>query len=68
VDALIKAGIAKINIDAAVKGAFRTALIDAYSAADPIVDTRAPMKRARDLAVAAVEERIDWFGARGKAD
>jgi ketose-bisphosphate aldolase len=68
VDALIKAGVAKINIDAAVKGAFRTALIDAYSAPDPIVDTRAPMKRARDLAVAAVEERIDWFGARGKAD
>jgi ketose-bisphosphate aldolase len=67
ISALIRAGVAKVNIDAAVKGAFRTALTEAYSVADPIVDTRAPMKRARDLAVMAVEERIDWFGARGKA-
>jgi ketose-bisphosphate aldolase len=68
VAALIAAGVAKINIDAALKGAFRVALIEAYGAADPVVDTRAPMKRARDLAIAAVEERIDWFGARKKAD
>jgi ketose-bisphosphate aldolase len=67
VGALIAAGVAKVNIDAAVKGAFRTALTEAYSVADPIVDTRSPMKRARDLATLAVEERLDWFGARGKA-
>ena len=67
VASLIAAGVAKINIDAAVKGAFRAALVEAYGASDPVVDTRAPMARARDLAVAAVEERIDWFGARGKA-
>lgn len=67
VTALIAAGVAKINIDAAVKGAFRAALIDAYAAADPVVDTRKPMERGRELAIVAVTERIDWFGARGKA-
>lgn len=64
---VIAAGIAKINIDAAVKGGFRTAFQKYYGVADPIVDTRVPLAEARELARAVVAERIDVFGARGKA-
>lgn len=67
VSAVVGAGIAKVNIDAAVKGGFRTALIRAYAAEDPLVDTRVPMAEGRTLATAAVEERIRMFGAAGKA-
>ena len=65
---VVAAGIAKINIDAAVKGGFRTALRKYYGVADPIVDTRPPLAEARELARAAVAERIEIFGARGKAN
>ncbi|WP_051231426.1 class II fructose-bisphosphate aldolase [Kaistia adipata] len=64
---LIAAGIAKINIDAAVKGAFRSTFQRHYSAEDPIVDTRVPFGEARELAVDAVGERIRWFGAVDRA-
>lgn len=67
VRALIAAGVAKINIDAAVKGAFRRALQQYYGPADPVVDTRLPLGAARELAVEAVKERIGWFGAAGRA-
>jgi ketose-bisphosphate aldolase len=68
VAAVIKAGIAKINIDAAVKGGFREALIEAYSVADPVVDTREPMAEARRLAELAVDQRLRMFGANGRAE
>lgn len=64
---IVAAGIAKVNIDAAVKGAFRAALIDAYAAEDPVVDTRAPLAEARGRAVEAVAGRIALFGAEGRA-
>lgn len=64
---IVAAGIAKVNIDAAVKGGFRQALIEAYGAADPVVDTRAPLARGRTLAEEAVAARIDLFGAAGRA-
>lgn len=67
VRALIGAGIAKINIDAAIKGAFRSTFTEVYGAADPVVDTRLPFAEARRRAVTAVEERIAWFGAAGRA-
>ena len=64
---VIKAGIAKVNIDAAVKGAFREAFQTHYGVADPIVDTRVPLADARRLSVAAVEQRLELFGAEGRA-
>lgn len=64
---IVAAGIAKVNIDAAVKGGFRQALIEAYGAPDPVVDTRAPLARGRRLAEEAVTARIDLFGAAGRA-
>ena len=68
VSAVVKAGIAKINIDAAVKGGFREALIKAYSVADPVVDTREPMAESRRLAEIAVDRRLRMFGANGRAE
>lgn len=67
VRAVVAAGIAKVNIDAAVKGAFRAALIAAYGADDPVVDTRAPLADARARAVEAVTDKIALFGAEGRA-
>lgn len=64
---VIKAGIAKVNIDAAVKGAFREAFQTHYGVADPIVDTRVPLADARRLSIAAVEQRLELFGAGGRA-
>lgn len=64
---VIAAGIAKVNIDAAVKGAFRQALQTHYGVADPIVDTRLPLADARRLSVTAVEQRLAMFGAVGRA-
>jgi len=68
VSAVIAAGIAKVNIDAAVKGGFREALTRAYGVADPVVDTRQPLAEARTLAERAVDRRIRMFGAAGRAD
>lgn len=67
VRAVVAAGIAKVNIDAAVKGAFRAALTEAYAASNPVVDTRAPLADARARALEAVAERIALFGAEGRA-
>jgi ketose-bisphosphate aldolase len=67
VRAVVAAGVAKVNIDAAIKGGFREALMAAYRAEDPVVDTRAPMARGRELAQAAVEARIRLFGAEKRA-
>lgn len=64
---VVAAGVAKVNIDAAIKGAFRQALTERYAVADPIVDTRKPMAEARALAQQAVEEKIRLFGAEGRA-
>ncbi|MDR3440126.1 class II fructose-bisphosphate aldolase [Telmatospirillum sp.] len=64
---IVAAGVAKVNIDSAVKGGFRTALMEAYRSDNPIVDTRVPMARGRELAQAAVEERIRLFGAEKRA-
>lgn len=68
VGAAVRAGVSKINIDAAVKGAFREAFQRHYRVDDPIVDTRVPLAEARRLAQAAVEQRLEMFGATGKAD
>lgn len=65
---IVAAGIAKVNIDAAVKGGFRQALMDAYRVEDPAIDTRAPLARARALAEAAVDARIRLFGADNRAE
>ncbi|MEQ8965014.1 MAG: class II fructose-bisphosphate aldolase [Azospirillaceae bacterium] len=65
---VVAAGIAKINIDAATKGAFRRVLQRHYGVDEPVVDTRLPMAEARSAAQEAVEERIVLFGADGKAD
>lgn len=56
-----------MNIDAAVKGAFREAFQAHYGVADPIVDTRVPLADARRRSVLAVEGRLDLFGAAGRA-
>lgn len=63
---VIASGVAKVNIDAAVKGGFRTAFMETYRAEDPIVDTRIPMAHGRELAQKVVEERIRIFGAENK--
>ena len=65
---IITAGIAKVNIDAAVKGAFREAFQTHYGVADPIVDTRLPLANARRLSVVAVAQRLENFGAVGRAE
>ncbi len=65
---VVQSGIAKINIDAAVKGGFREAMITAYTAEDPIVDTRGPMAEGRKLAEIAVDQRIRMFGAAGRVE
>ena len=66
VRSLTGAGIAKVNIDAAVKGAFRQTLREYYAVPEPVIDTREPLGVARQRATAAVEERIRWFGAAGR--
>lgn len=68
VSAVVRAGIAKINIDAAVKSGFRTAFIKAYSSENPLIDTRVPVAEGRSLAEAAVIDRIAMFGASQKAE
>jgi ketose-bisphosphate aldolase len=64
---VVAAGVAKVNIDAAIKGGFRQALMAHYAAAEPIVDTRVPLAEARRLAQQAVEDKIRLFGAEGRA-
>ena len=64
---VVAAGVAKVNIDAAIKGGFRQALMAHYAVAEPIVDTRVPMADARRLAQQAVEAKIRLFGAEGRA-
>jgi ketose-bisphosphate aldolase len=64
---LIRAGIAKVNIDAATKAAFREALSRHYGVAEPEIDTRAPLAAARSLAQREVERRIEMFGAADRA-
>ena len=68
VHAVVKAGVAKINIDSAVKNGFRKAFIKAYSAENPPVDTRVPVAEGRTLAEAAVVERIAVFGVPQKVE
>lgn len=65
---MVRAGIAKINIDAAVKSGFRTVFIKAYSSENPLIDTRVPVAEGRSLAEAAVIDRIAMFGASQKAE
>lgn len=65
---VVAAGIAKINIDAATKGAFREALQHHYGVDDPIVDTRVPMAEGRQAAQAVLESRIRLFKADGRAN
>lgn len=65
---IVGAGIAKVNIDAAVKGGFRQSFIEAYALPDPVVDTRQPLARARKLAQEAVDGRIRLFGAADRAE
>ncbi|MEO1103566.1 MAG: class II fructose-bisphosphate aldolase [Pseudomonadota bacterium] len=47
---LICAGIAKVNIDAATKAAFRDALVRHCAAAEPEIDTGKPLAEARTAA------------------
>lgn len=64
---LVAAGIAKINIDAATKVAFRDSFVRHYGVEEPAIDTRPPMAEARAAARRAVEERIAMFNAEGRA-
>ena len=68
VRALVAAGVAKVNIDAAIKGSFLEALVQHYSAETPMIDTRVPLADARNRASVAVGERIAAFGAVGRAE
>jgi fructose/tagatose bisphosphate aldolase len=60
-------GIAKINIDTAIRLAVSRTLADHYRGEAPATDPRVPLRKAREAAAAAVADKIDLFGAAGKA-
>jgi ketose-bisphosphate aldolase len=62
----IKNGISKINIDAAIKNAFRKAFINNYNVSNPIMDTRIPLAEARNNAQIVVEKLLKVFGSNNR--
>lgn len=63
----ITLGVAKVNIDTAIRLAVTEALTTYYRADAAGPDPRVSLKQAREMAQLAIEKKIDLFGAAGKA-
>lgn len=63
----IALGVAKINIDTAIRLAVTETLRAIYRGPAPPTDPRIPLRQAREAAAAAIGEKIALFGAVGKA-
>lgn len=59
-------GVAKINIDTAIRLAVSRTLADHYRGDRPASDPRVPFREARDAAKASTLEKIALFGAVGR--
>ena len=60
---LVSNGISKINIDAAIKNAFRESFIKFYRENNPEIDTRVTLNKARENARLVVEKYLNIFGS-----
>ena len=64
---LVSNGISKINIDAAIKNAFRESFIKFYRENNPEIDTRVTLNKARENARLVVEKYLNIFGSTNRA-
>ena len=64
---LVSNGISKINIDAAIKNAFRESFIKFYRENNPEIDTRVTLNKARENAQLVVEKYLNIFGSTNMA-
>lgn len=64
--AAIESGIAKVNIDAAIRRTFTSALAGTYAAGGYPTDPRKVLAKARDAVESLVAEKIRLFGSQGK--
>ena len=64
---LVSNGISKINIDAAIKNAFRESFIKFYRENNPEIDTRVTLNKARENAQLVVEKYLNIFGSTNRA-
>ncbi len=64
----IKLGLAKVNVATQMNKAFTGAIREVLAADQALVDPRKYLGPAREAQVAAVRERIRFFGASGKAN
>ena len=64
---LVSNGISKINIDAAIKNAFRESFIKFYRENNPEIDTRITLNKARENAQLVVEKYLNIFGSTNRA-
>lgn len=63
----IAIGVAKVNIDTAVRRAVADTLAEAFRVDGYSLDTRPPMANAREAAVEAILGKIDLVGSIGRA-
>jgi ketose-bisphosphate aldolase len=63
----IALGVAKVNIDTAIRLAVTQTLRTFYGEASPVTDPRIPLRQARTAAAAVIRDKITLFGATGKA-
>lgn len=63
----IQAGVAKINIDTAIRKAVTHTLREIYGNPAPPSDPRIAMKQAREAAMHAIMQKMALFGSAGKA-
>jgi ketose-bisphosphate aldolase len=61
-------GVAKVNIDTAIRLAVSDALRAHYALPDASPDSRIPLARGREAARAAIRDKIDLFGSAGRAE
>ena len=64
---LVSNGISKINIDAAIKNAFRESFVKFYRENNPEIDTRVTLNKARENAQLVVEKYLNIFGSTNRA-
>jgi fructose/tagatose bisphosphate aldolase len=65
---LVSNGISKINIDAAIKNAFRESFVKFYRENNPEIDTRVTLSKARENAQLVVEKYLNIFGSTNRVD
>jgi len=63
----IELGVAKINIDTAIRLAVSEALAGHYGQGRPGADPRVPLRAAREAARIVIREKIALFGSAGRA-